>query len=118
MSGTLRELTCVGSSHRTLNNDSRQTFEPGQGIENLLKGRELCHHIEKECDQPGVMMSAFSTQAFQADTIYVNRLKYNAVTMPYLCLVHSVRTKPCGHFFRIMGPRKPKIKIGKDEESV
>ena len=63
-------------------------------------------------------MSAFSTQASQVDTVHVNRLKYKAVTMPYLCLVHSVRTKPCGHFLRIIGPRKPKIKSGKDEERV
>jgi hypothetical protein len=35
----------------------------------------------------------------------VRKLRYKAVTRPYLCLVHSVRTKPAGHFFLMIGPR-------------
>ena len=50
--------------------------------------------------------------------IHVNKLKYKAVTMPYLCFVHVVRTKPSGHLLRIIGPRKPKTKSGNDEERV
>jgi len=52
------------------------------------------------------------------DNAYVKRLKYKAVTIPYLCRVHSVRTNPSGHFFLMMGPRKPKTRSGKDEDSV
>jgi len=38
--------------------------------------------------------------------------------MPYLCLVHSVKTNPSGHFLLIMGPRSPKTMIGKDDDRV
>jgi hypothetical protein len=48
---------------------------------------------------------------------YVKKLKYRAATIPYLCLVHSVRTNPSGHFLLIIGPSKPKTRSGKDEES-
>lgn len=37
---------------------------------------------------------------------------------PYLCLVHSVKTNPSGHFFLMTGPSVPKTMIGKDEERV
>jgi hypothetical protein len=47
----------------------------------------------------------------------VKKLKYRAATIPYLCLVHSVRTNPSGHFLLIIGPSKPKTRSGKDEES-
>ena len=47
---------------------------------------------------------------------HVKRLKYNAVTTPYRCLVHSVSTKPSGHFLRMIGPRKPNTSSGNDEE--
>ena len=51
-------------------------------------------------------------------TTYVKRLKYRAVTTPYLCLVHSVRTNPSGHFFLMIGPRIPNTSSGKDEDKV
>ena len=47
---------------------------------------------------------------------YVNKLKYNAVTTPYRCLVHSVRMKPSGHFFLMIGPKNANIMSGSDEE--
>ena len=49
---------------------------------------------------------------------YVRRLRYKAVMMPYLCLVHSVRTKPSGHFLLITGPRSPNTMIGRDDDKV
>lgn len=85
--GLSRGLTSVYSGHRTLNNDSRQTIKPCQSIDNLLQGRELCYHIEEQCDEPGGMILALSHQAARMTTTYVNRLRYKAVTMPYLCLV-------------------------------
>ena len=45
----------------------------------------------------------------------VQKLRKMAAGMPYLCLVHSVRTNPSGHFFLIIGPRKAKIKSGAAE---
>lgn len=47
---------------------------------------------------------------------YVNRLKYRAVITPYRCLVHSVKTKPSGHFLLMIGPRKPNTRSGRDED--
>lgn len=55
-------------------------------------------------------------------TIYRNRVsnvsapRYNAVTMPNLCLAHSVNTKPSGHFLRMIGTRAAKMSRGNDEE--
>lgn len=63
-------------------------------------------------------MSIFYLEASQVTIIYVKRLRYRAVTIPYLCLVHSVRTNPSGHFLRMIGPRNPNTKSGKDEDSV
>ena len=45
----------------------------------------------------------------------VQKLRKMAAGMPYLCLVHSVRTKPSGHFFLMIGPRKAKIRSGAAE---
>jgi len=45
----------------------------------------------------------------------VKKLKYMAATKPYLCLVHSVRTKPSGHLLLITGPRTAKIIRGTAE---
>ena len=47
---------------------------------------------------------------------HVKMLRYNAVSAPYLCLVHSVNTKPSGHFLRIIGPISPKTNNGRDED--
>jgi hypothetical protein len=43
---------------------------------------------------------------------YVKKLRYDAVTVPYLCLVHSVRINPSGDFFLMIGPRYPKANNG------
>ena len=48
---------------------------------------------------------------------YVARLKKIAAATPYLFLVHSVKTKPSGHCFLMVGPKMPNINIGKDDEN-
>jgi len=44
--------------------------------------------------------------------------KYRAVTIPNLCLTHSVKTNPSGHFLLIMGPKYANPKIGIDPQRV
>lgn len=46
----------------------------------------------------------------------VMKLRYSIATVPYLCLVHSVSTKPSGHFFLMIGPSAPKRSMGAAEE--
>lgn len=43
----------------------------------------------------------------------VKKLSHRAVTMPYRWRTHSVRTKPSGHFLRMMGPSAAKISSGR-----
>jgi hypothetical protein len=43
------------------------------------------------------------------------KLRYSMVITPYRCRVHSVRTKPSGHRRRMMGPRYPKISMGRED---
>ncbi len=42
----------------------------------------------------------------------VKKLRKIAVGMPYLCLVHSVRTNPSGHLLLMIGPITAKIRSG------
>jgi hypothetical protein len=49
---------------------------------------------------------------------HVSRLRYDAVIIPYLCLVHSVNTNPSGHFLLMTGPRSPNTMIGNDDAKV
>ncbi len=55
-------------------------------------------------------------------TMYKNKVssvrapRYNAVAMPYLCLAHSVNTKPSGHFLRMIGTRVAKASRGNVDE--
>lgn len=59
--------------------------------------------------------------ADNSETMYKNsvtrlmKLKYKAANVPYRCLVHSVRTKPSGHLFLMMGPSTAKASRGRAE---
>ena len=44
--------------------------------------------------------------------------KYNAVIIPNLCLTHSVKMKPSGHFFLMMGPNMANPRMGIAPQSV
>lgn len=48
---------------------------------------------------------------------HVIKLRYSAVTDPYLLLVHSVNTNPSGHFLLITGPISPKTSSGSADET-
>lgn len=73
---------------------------------------------------PSSPVSAVTTWpiADNSETMYkksvrsVKALRYSAVASPYRWRVHSVRTNPSGHFRRMMGVRKAKIRIGAAEE--
>lgn len=64
-----------------------------------------------------------SPMADSSETMYKNmvtsvrKLSHSAVTAPYRWRVHSVRTKPSGHFLRMMGPRAAKASSGRAEVS-
>lgn len=64
-----------------------------------------------------------SPMADSSETMYrnmvtsVRKLSQSAVTTPYRWRVHSVRTKPSGHFFRMIGPRAAKTSSGSAEVS-
>jgi hypothetical protein len=45
-------LTRVDGRDGAFHDDSRQSTEARQGFNDLLKSRELCHHVEKESDKP------------------------------------------------------------------
>jgi len=109
-------LTRVDSRDGAFHNDSSQSTEACQGFDDLLKSRELRHHVEKNSDKPSIPKSRVVEEE-RLNSPYVRRLKYRAVTTPYLCLVHSVKTKPSGHCLLIIGPRKPNARSGSEEDS-
>lgn len=47
-------LTGIDSCHCALDYHCWETVEPSQSIDDLLERRELCYHIQKECDEPKV----------------------------------------------------------------
>lgn len=51
-------LTGVYRSDSTLHNDGRKAVKTGQGSNDLLKGRQLRNHVEKQGDEP-VLLSDF-----------------------------------------------------------
>lgn len=62
-------------------------------------------------------MAESSEIMYKNSVTRVMKLRYSIVTVPYLCLVHSVKTKPSGHLRRMMGPRAPKMSIGSADAS-
>lgn len=62
-------------------------------------------------------MAESSETMYRKMVMRVQMLRNKPATAPYLCLVHSVRTKPSGHFRRMMGPKTPKINNGRELES-
>lgn len=46
----------------------------------------------------------------------VMKLSQSIARVPYRCLTHSVKTKPSGHWRRMMGPSAPKMSMGKADE--
>jgi len=61
-------------------------------------------------------MAESSEIMYKKSVARVMKLRYNAATVPYRCLVHSVRTKPWGHLRRMMGPSAAKISRGRADD--
>ena len=112
----LYERTSIHCRQEAFNDHSRQSIQASQCIDDLLHSRELCDHVQEQSDQ--AIFSLVLQWYQKADDAHVIALRYNAATMPYLCRVHSVRTKPSGHLRRIIGPRAPKTRSGSDDDKV
>lgn len=80
-------------------------------------------HSTIKTGNPSIPASIFTTcpTALNSETMYRNsvtsviKLRNNAAASPYRCLVHSVKTNPCGHFFLMIGPSHAKANRGSAE---
>lgn len=57
-------------------------------------------------------MADSSEIMYKNNVTRVMKDRYSIATVPYLCLVHSVKTKPSGHFLLMIGPKAPNNSIG------